>query len=103
MTPEFLKWVIDATNLRAYSSGAGSGEYKDFLPFNLDEIYGILFANGLTPKPQFEWWFKNLNEQPLFGNDFVSRELLKKNHATKKMVSGVQHWRHFRRYFTFQD
>ena len=106
MTPEFIKWVVDATNLRAYSSGAGSGEYKDYLPFDVDEIYkmfGVLFANGLAPKPQFEWWFKNLNEQPLFGNDFVSRELSKKNHATKKIVSGAQSWRHFRRYFTFQD
>jgi hypothetical protein len=92
MAPEFVKWVIYAANLCAYSSGAGSGEYKVYLPFDVDKIYkmfGVLFTNGLAPKLQFEWWFKNLNKQPLFGNNFVSRELSKKNHATKKLVSGA--------------
>jgi hypothetical protein len=45
---------MTATNLWAYSSGAGSGEYKDFLPFDLAELnkmMGVLFANGLAPKP----------------------------------------------------
>ena len=45
---------MTATNLWAYSSGADSGEYKDFLPFDLAELnkmMGVLFANGLAPKP----------------------------------------------------
>ncbi len=48
--PEFLSWVVKATNLRAYSSGAESGKYKDFLPFNLNKLnkmIGILIVNGL--------------------------------------------------------
>ncbi len=75
LTPEFLSWVIEATNLCAYSSGAGSGEYKDSLLFDLNELnkmIGVLFANGLSPKPQVESWFKPLLEQPLFGNDLFS-------------------------------
>ncbi len=35
----------------------GAGEHQDFMPFNLAEVYkmiGVLFVNGLTPKPQFD-------------------------------------------------
>jgi hypothetical protein len=106
ISPTFLEWVVKATNLRAYSSGAGSGEYKDFLPFNLVEmnkLIGVLFANGLAPKPQIESWFKSVSDEPLFGNDLVSRALAMKNHATKKTISGTNRWKHFRRYLTFAD
>ncbi len=92
LTPEFLSWVIEVTNLCAYSSGAGSGEYKDSLPFDLNELnkmVGVLFLNGLSPKPQVESWFKPLSEQPLFGNDLFSTKLAKRNYATKTMVGGA--------------
>ncbi len=65
ITSKFLEWATTATNLRAYLSGAGSGEYQDFLLFDLPEVYkmiGVLFANGLTPKPQFDYWFCSLDE-----------------------------------------
>lgn len=106
ITPTFLEWVVEATNLCAYSSGAGSGHYKDFIPFDLIEIYkliGVLFANGLAPKPQIDSWFQPVSDEPLFGNDLVSRALAKKNHATKKTISGTNRWKHFRRYLTFSD
>ena len=70
LTPTWFDWCTTATNLRAYLSGAGSGEYRDFMPFDLAEVYkmiGVLFANGLTPKPQFDFWFCTQEEEPLFG------------------------------------
>jgi len=54
LMPTWFDWCTTATNLRAYSSGAGSGEYQDFMPIDLAEVYkmiGVLFANRLTPKP----------------------------------------------------
>ncbi len=66
---------MTATNLRAYSSGAGSGENKDFLPVDLAELnkmMGVLFANGLAPKPQVETWFQPASVQPLMGNNLIS-------------------------------
>jgi hypothetical protein len=104
--PKFLGWATMATNLRAYSSGAGSGEHQDFLPFDLLEVYkmiGVLFANGPTPKPQFDYWFCLQDEKPLFGSNKISKALNWKNLATGKMVKAGQSWKHFRRYFTLQD
>jgi hypothetical protein len=106
LMPEFLSWVVKATNLRAYSSGAGSGGYKDFLPFDLNELskmIGVLFANGLSPKPQVESWFKSLSKQPLVGNNLFGTELAKRNYATKTTVRGLQCWKHFCHYLTFSD
>ena len=41
-------------NLCADASGAGNGEYTDFIPFDQPELYKmfcVLFMNGLTLKP----------------------------------------------------
>jgi hypothetical protein len=89
ITPKFLGWATMAKNLRAYLSGAGSGKYQDFLPFDLPEVYkviGVLFANGLTPKPQFNYWFCSQDEEPLFGSNMISKALNWKNLATGKTV-----------------
>jgi hypothetical protein len=89
ITPKFLGWATTATNLRAYSSGAGSGEYQDFLPFDLPEVYkmiGDLFANGLTLKPQFGYWFCSQDEEPLFGSNMISKALNWKPLAMGKTV-----------------
>ena len=70
--------AVEATNLRAYASGAGSGQYADFIPFDLPEFYkmlGVLFANGLSPKPQFDLWFSPLNKEPLLGSDMMTNTL----------------------------
>ncbi len=67
-----MGWLVQATNCRAVADGTGSGTYVDFVPFDLPELYkfvGLLFANGLTPKPQFEYWFKGQGQELLFGNN----------------------------------
>ena len=106
LTPTWFDWCTTATNLRAYSSGAGSGEYQDFMPFDLAEMYkmiGVLFANGLTPKPQFDFWFCTQEEEPLFGSNMISKALARKNLATGNTIKASRRWKHFRRYFTMQD
>ena len=54
LTPNYMGWLVQATNCRAVADGAGSGTYPDFVPFDLPELYkfvGLLFANGLTQSP----------------------------------------------------
>ena len=63
---------------------------------------GILFANGLTPKPQMEFWFDGELQEPLFGKDRYAQVMekhVRKNHK----VSGKQRWKNFWRYFTLCD
>jgi hypothetical protein len=106
LTPEFVKYAVDATNLRAYASGASSGEYADFIPFDLPEFYkmfGVLFANGLSPKPIFDYWFSSLRTQPLLGSDMITNALRRTSSVTGKKISAAHRYRHFRRYLTFAD
>ena len=106
LTPAFMDWAVTATNLRVYASRAGSGKYTDFIPFNRPELYkmiGVLFANGLTPKPQFDYWFCLEDKEPLLGSNVISNALHRKNTATGKSVKTARLWKHFRRYFTVAD
>ena len=78
MSKKLFKFMTDATNLRAAadSAGSGRGEYKDFVPFDVDEMYkmvGVLFANGLAPKPRLEYWFEPTSKLPLFGSNLISK------------------------------
>jgi hypothetical protein len=101
-----MDWAVTATNLHAYASGAGSGKYTDFIPFDQQELYkmiGVLFANGLTPKPQFDYWFCLEDKEPLLGSNLISNALRQKNAATGKTLNAARRWKHFRRYFTLAD
>ncbi len=76
-----MDWAVTATNLRAYASGAGSGEYTVFIPFDSPELYnmiGVLFANG----PQFDYWFCSEDKEPLLGSNLISNALHWENAAT---------------------
>ena len=66
-------------------------------------MFGVLFANGLTPKPQFEYWFCSEDKEPLLGSDLISNALAKRNAATGKTIKAARRFRHFRRYFTVAD
>ncbi len=37
-----MEYAVEAINLRAYASGAGSGQYTDFIPFDPPEFYKLL-------------------------------------------------------------
>jgi hypothetical protein len=74
--------------------------------FDLAEVYkmiGVLFANGPTPKPQFDYWFKLQDKEPLLGSNLISKALDWKNSAMGKTVKAIRQWQHFRRFFTLQD
>ena len=108
ITPTFINWITTATNRRATADGAGSGtgEFKDFVPFDEDEIYrffGVLFANGLAPKPRLDYWFETTESFPLFGNNLVSSVMTKTVSTTGRRIWGLRRWQHFRRFFTVAD
>jgi len=93
ITPKFVKEVmVDCTNARAGSEGASTGGtiYTDYVPFDVPEMYrcmGLLFANGLSPKPSIELWFESSIESRLFGNDYIS-SALDKLLSNGKTISG---------------
>jgi hypothetical protein len=101
-----MDWMVTATNLRAYATGAGSGEYTDFISFDRPELYkmiGVLFANGLTPKPQFNNWFCLEDKEPLLGSNLIKNALRRKNMAMGKTVKAACRWKHLRQCFTVAD
>ena len=74
--------MVACTNARAAAEGAGTGGtvYTDFVPFDGAEMYqmiGLLFANGLSPKPSIDLWFESTLESRLFGNDYIGAALTK--------------------------
>jgi hypothetical protein len=108
ITPAFISWMALATNRRATADGAGSGtgEFSDFVPFDDAKMYhflGVLFANGLSPKPRVDYWFETAERFPLFGNNLVSRVMTKTVSVSGKNIWGIRRWRHFRRFLTLSD
>jgi hypothetical protein len=62
-------------------------------------MFGVLF-NGLTPKPQVDYWFCSEEKEPLLGSNLISNTLQKKNSATGKTIQAACCWKHFHQYFT---
>jgi len=78
----------------------------DFISFDSTEMYkmfGVLLANGLTPKPQVDYWFCFKDKESLLGSDLVSTAPWKKNFATGKTIKAPRRWKHFRQYLTVAD
>mgnify|MGYP003894362215 CR=1 FL=1 len=99
--------MVNCTNARAHSKGAGAGgtTYQNWKPFDMQEMYkmiGLLFANGLSPKPTIEQWFLTTYNNRLFGNNYVSTAMDKVLPRGER-VSGHQRWKHFRRFFCCYD
>jgi hypothetical protein len=82
------------------------GKFKDWVPFDVTEIYcyiGVLFANGLAPKPRIDYWFESSEKLPLVGNDVMSQAMTKQVKATGRTIRGATWWQHFRRFFALAD
>ncbi len=95
LRPAFITWMTTATNCRATADGAGSGtgEFKDFVPFDDAEMYrflGVLFANSLAPNPHFNYWFETAESFRLFGNNLVLKVMTKMVSTTGKRIWGVR-------------
>ena len=108
ITPRFVeKTMVACTNQKAAGEGAGVGGtvYTDFVQFDVNEMYrflGLLFANGLAPKPDFRKWFETSSMDPLLGSDFIA-PLMNKKLPGRGVVPGVRRWKHFRRFLCFYD
>ena len=108
ITPRFVeKTMVACTNQKAASEGAGVGGtvYNDFVQFDVNEMYrflGLLFANGLSPKPDITKWFEICGEDPLLGSDFIA-PLMNKKLPRSGVVPGIRRWKHFRRFLCFYD
>ena len=59
------------------------------------KMFGLLFANAVSPKPQFPFWFKNSSESHIFGNDFFANALDKKLPGGRA-IKDERRWKHFR-------
>ena len=109
ISPEFVKrCMVNTTNARAAAEGAGFGGsvYKDFEPFDLSEKYrmmGLLFVNGLSPRPRINMWFEPHN---IFGNDFIAWAIDRQMPQGWRLIPGKRRWRHFRQFrclFDFRE
>ena len=96
--------ITDTTNARAAAEGAGFGGtvYTDYEPFDLEEVnkmIGLLFLNGLAPRPMFTMWFEHHN---IFGNEFIAKAM-NKQMGGERAIGGVRCWKHFRRFMCMFD
>jgi hypothetical protein len=113
ISPKYISNVTQGTKYRASAEGVGIGvsgyekkEFGDYVPFDDDEIYkfiGLIFANGLNPRPFFETWFtRATSSRPLMGNNLLSGGVMDKIvHGVR--VSGICRWRHLRRFLTLTN
>ena len=108
LRPKFVKeCMVDTTNKRAASEGAGPGgtTYADYAPFDVQEMYkfiGLFVVNGLSPKPSMDLWFLGTNQHLIWGNDKIS-SAMKKHLESGKCLSGYRRWKHFRSYLALYD
>ena len=106
VSPEFVDAnIAKPTNERAAAEGAGSRTYKDWAPFDRAEVYkmfAMLFANAVSPKPQFKFWFMDSSDSRIFGNDFFAHDLDKKLPGGRT-IKGKRRWCHFRRFMCMYD
>jgi len=109
ITPEFVeKVMVNCTNQHAASEGAGAGgtTYIDWVPFDIPEMYkfiGLMFVNGLSPKPSMDLWFLSTAENRMFGNNYVSKLMDKNLGQGKGQVKGFRRWKHFWRFLALYD
>jgi hypothetical protein len=90
---------------RAAAEGTGFGGtvYTDYEPFDLEEVnkmIGLLFLNGLAPRPMFTMWFEHHN---IFGNEFIVKAMNKQMARGDRAIRGIQRWKHFRRFMCMFD
>jgi hypothetical protein len=76
--------------------GTEKKEFGDFKPFDANEIYKfimLLFANGLTPRSNFDSWYSSTPKRPIYDANFAKGVFEKTVHGVT--ISGLRRWRHF--------
>ena len=99
--------MVACTNPKAAGEGAGTGGtvYTDYVQFDVEKMYrfiGVLFANGLAPKPVITNWFELTASDELLGNNFIA-PLMNKKMPGGLVVPGVQQWKHLRQFLCLYD
>ncbi len=107
LSNKFWKSVMDMMNKRAAFEGAGEGgmTYTDYVAFMVPEVdkqVGLLFANGLSPKPSMDCWFLEGRDHPIWGNDVIT-PAMDKHRPRCKMVRGYRRWKQFRAFLCLYD
>ena len=106
ISKDFIKnQILQTTNRRAAAEGAGSEIYKDFVPFDLSEIYkfmALLYVNAVSPKPKIRLWFAGSEQSKIFGNDAFSSAFDKKL-SGGRVIKGDRRWSHFRCFMCLYD
>ncbi|KAL7502757.1 hypothetical protein ACHAXN_000661 [Cyclotella atomus] len=101
ISPGFIdKNIVNTTNMRATAEGAGRSVYQDWVPFTREEVYkftGLMFCNGISPKPQVAHWFKSTSQNRILGNDAVCN-LFDVRVARGKVIAGLDRWYQYRRF-----
>jgi hypothetical protein len=106
ISKEFVKRCIaDFNSSRPAAEGAGFAgtQNTDFEPFDLDEVYrmiGLLFLNGLAPRPLIMMWLKHHN---IFGNKFIAKAMDKQISCGERQIQGIRRWKHFKRFMCMFD
>jgi hypothetical protein len=104
ITPKFVQcFIVNTTNARALSEGTGFGgtdntDYKNFDLEEVNKMIGLLFLNGLAPRPML--WFKHHN---IFGNKFIAKVMNKQMESVERLIRGIRRWKHFRRLMCMFD
>ena len=97
---EYINNICKGTNYQASAEGVGLGEtgtekkeFGDFKPFNANEIYkfiGLMFANGLTPRSNFDSCFISTPNRPIYDANFAKGVFDRMVHGVT--ISGLCCW-----------
>ncbi len=111
ISPEYISNIRKGTNYCASAEGVGLGktgsekkEFGDFKPFDDLEMYkfiGLIFANGLTPRSNFDSWFIPMPSRLIYDANFAKGVFDKRVQGVR--ISGLRRWRHFQRFFTLSN
>ena len=66
----------------------------------VNKMIGLLFLNGVAPRPMFTMWFEHHN---IFSNEFIAKAMNKQMARGDQAIRGIRRWKHFRRFMCMFD
>ncbi len=63
-------------------------------------MIGLLFVNGLAPRPSITMWFEHHN---IFGNEFIAKAMDKLMSRGEWRIRGIRRWKHFQHFMCMFD
>jgi hypothetical protein len=106
ISPDFIKKnIINTTNAQATAEGAEGTTNQSWVPCTDEEVLkftGLMFCNGISPKPQVNHWFMTTAQSRIFGNDAIAN-LFDARVVGGRVIKGEEHWSQFRRFMCLYD